>query len=466
MPIQTDRTTSAGPSSHRGISGRDRDRAALARRRAAATGGLALGLATLGLALLGFNKTRVGAWAVSDLVFLLAGVVICLKLLSGRTADLAPSAMRKSSPPIVVGTLVIVVAGMLSSFQSFEPVASIQMVLRVIWITLAWFWVLRAVSPNRRTLDRLLKGVKFTVVASCLGAMAGYFGLVALTRENPENREAAFFDHPNELGGLLATTMPLIVLGVLDRDGPRDGSTWRRLGFAMLAVFALGTTGSMTAFLSTVASLVAIVGVRSASRSDPGRRRFQTPLPYLFGAFALVLGFIWLASSDLPAVERFTQLGEGGNVSSSVESRGDLNDYVISNLDDSLVIGVGLDANTSFIGTSLDDGVSRIHNMYLKLLYEAGLPGLLGLFIVMATAFRQSWRLVINTRRTDLNPLAIGLFGALVSINVFALFQPLFVQRYYWLPVGLIGLLWSLRRQESREAAEAAELADAAGAGA
>jgi O-antigen ligase len=98
-------------------------------------------------------------------------------------------------------------------------------------------------------------------------------------------------------------------------------------------------------------------------------------------------------------------------------------------------------------------GSSRVHNLYLKLLYEAGLPGLTGLFIVVATAFRQSWRLVVNTRGTDLYLTAVALLGSLVSVNVFALFQPLFVQRYYWLPVALIGVLWALRRQEASEEA-------------
>lgn len=406
----------------------------------------------LGLASLSFNETRLAGWTVSDLVFLVAAGVICLKLLSGRTSDLAPPSMRATSQPILLGTMVLVIAGTISSFQSFEPVASIGMVVRIVWITLAWFWVLRAVSPNREALHRLLLGFRATVVVSCLGALAGYVGLVTLTRENPENREAAFFSHPNELGGLIAMAMPLILLGVLQGTAHQSQTGWRRAALALLAVFALGTTGSISAFLSTIVSILAVVALRSITRGDGARRRFRTPLPYLFGAVALAGGLIWLSSSDLPVVQRFTQLGQGGDVSDSVGSREDINAYVINNLDNSLIVGVGMDANTSFVGTDVADGVSRVHNLYLKLLYEAGVPGLIGLFIVMATAFRQSWRLVLNTRNDPLYPTALGLFGALVSMNVFALFQPLFVQRYYWLPIGLVGVLWALRRQEQREA--------------
>jgi hypothetical protein len=59
---------------------------------------------------------------------------------------------------------------------------------------------------------------------------------------------------------------------------------------------------------------------------------------------------------------------------------------------------------------------------------------------------------VLNTRGTDLYPTAVALLGSLVTVNVFALFQPLFVQRYYWLPIALVGVLWALRRQDAREA--------------
>jgi O-antigen ligase len=225
----------------------------------------------------------------------------------------------------------------------------------------------------------------------------------------------------------------------------------------MLAIFALGTTGSITAFLSAIAggcTLVAVIWLTSVDR--PRRRR--SPLPYMFGAIALAGGVLWLAGSELPVVERFAQIGEGGDVSDSIGSREDLNAYVINNLDNSLIVGVGLDADTRSLGdeTGMDDGASRVHNLYLKLLYEAGVPGLVGLFIVIATAFRQSWRLVVNTRGTELYPTAVALLSALVTVNVFALFQPLFVQRYYWLPVGLVGVLWALRRQESSEEAGAA----------
>lgn len=426
------------------------------RARVAARGGLALWFSVIGLALLGFNETRVGGWTVSDLLFLVSAGIVAGKLLSGRTADLAPSSMRKSSPPVLVGTLVIVIAGMLSSFRSFDPMASVMMVVRLVWITFVWFWVLRAVSPNRRTLHRLFAGFRITLIASCLGAIAGYLGLVSLTPENPENREAAFFGHPNELGGLIAMALPFVVLGVLQGTPDEPVKPWRRVVLIFLAVFALGTSGSMTSFLSAASAGAAIVAAQAVASRRAGRRA-RSPLPYMLAMGVLGAGLIWLSTTDLPAVERFTEFNEGEeSVNSSVSSRGSVNSYVINNLDDSLVLGVGLDASTAFVETGSSVTVGSVHNLYLKLLYETGVPGLLGLLIVVGAAFRQSWRLVLNTRRDPLYSTAVALLGSLTSVTVFALFQPLFAQRYYWLPIGLIGVLWALRRQESLEATTAA----------
>ncbi|HKY15379.1 MAG TPA: O-antigen ligase family protein [Microthrixaceae bacterium] len=384
-------------------------------------------------------------------MFLLSAAVVCLKLLAGRTADLAPNAMRKTSPPMLIGTLVIVVAGTASSFQSYEPFRSVAMVIRIVWITLVWFWVLRSVCPNRETLASLLRGLRATVLVSCAGAIAGYLGFVHLTRTNNEDREAAFFNHPNELGGLLAMAVPLVLLGVLSRRKDQTDTTVRRVALLILVVGSLGTSGSMTAFLSCAAGVATVVALNLLTKRA-GHRRFRTPLPYMVGVLALVGGLAWLSTTELPVVERFTELGEGDTqVTNSVNSREDLNSYVLNRLDNSLVIGVGLDSNTTdvidFNGTS----ASRVHNMYLKLLYEAGVPSLVGLSIIMATTVRQGWLLAVNTRNDDLHPIVVGLLGSLVTMSVFAMFQPLFAQRYYWLPVGLIGVIWALRRQELRE---------------
>lgn len=398
-----------------------------------------------------FNKTRVGDWAISDLVFLVAVGVACLQLLVGNAHGLGPNAMRKTPPAILVGTLLIVLAGTASSFRSFQPLQSIAQVVRVIWITLPWFWLLRAVSPNWHTFARLRRGVAITVWVSCAGAIAGYFGLVALTPPNPEGREAAFFAHPNELGGLMTMAIPLVAMGSLQVRRPRHPTLGKAAALAAVG-FALNTTGSITALIAAAAGLVAAWLLNLLTRDRSLLRRVRNPLPLILAALVAMMAVVWAVSSDLPAVERFTDFGEeGSGVSSSVDTRSSLNSEVIENFDRSLVTGVGFDSQVM-----LDTGLSkhRVHNLYLRLIYEAGIWSLLGLLAIIVTVVRQGWMLAVNTRGTPVHHIVVGLFGALVAMLVFALFQPLLAQRYFWIPIALIGVMWSLRRQEILEEVE------------
>ena len=52
------------------------------------------------------------------------------------------------------------------------------------------------------------------ILLNALIAISGQMGLTNFGVENSENRQTAFFDQPNELGGLLVIGLPLFVLGV------------------------------------------------------------------------------------------------------------------------------------------------------------------------------------------------------------------------------------------------------------
>ena len=73
------------------------------------------------------------------------------------------------------------------------------------------------------------------------------------------------------------------------------------------------------------------------------------------------------------------------------------------------------------------------------------------LLVVVVASVRQAWLLVLNTRGTPLHGASIGLMSSILSINTFAMFQPVFAQRFYWLPLAFVSVLWALRRQELRD---------------
>jgi hypothetical protein len=420
------------------------------------TGDWAVDLACLSVALMGFNRWRVADYPLSDFVFVAAAAVISLRLLTGRGHTLAPAESRRSSVLVLCGALIMLTAGTLSSFGAWNPLASIGIVLRLAWLTLIWFWILRSVTTDREVFNRLLGAWRFALVLNASLAALGELGIMSISAQNAENRQTAFFGHPNDLAGFLVVGVPLIVLGLPRAVGPVRGSTLWRLTTIGLVAFAIATTGSMSAVVGAIVGAAVTVGVLVVTR-NPRRTRRRHPLFVMTLVAAVSIGLVLLSTSDLPLVSRITELGQGGSgVNESVSQRGVRNQYVLDRMDELLVVGIGLDHESlGKITNALEDRSTRdeigIHNMYLKVLLESGFPALIGLWLIVGTTLLMAWRLMLNTRNDTLHATTAALFGATVTINVFAMFQPTLFHRFYWYPVAMIGALWALRRQELRQ---------------
>ena len=415
---------------------------------------LALGFAMAGIVLLGFNRIRIAGWTPSDACFIASAAAIIADLLTGRTAALAPKRSRRHSPPILVATILLLTAGTLSAFQAFDPYESMMVVVRLGWILLGLFWVLRTVAPDRERLMRLLSAWRVMVMLNAAIAVTGQIGLTAFSAPNDENRQTGFFDQPNEFAGLLVVGIPLFVLGV-----PRT-KEYRTEGHELIArawrtafvVYALATTGSMTNIMAATVGLLVLLAVGGwRHMRRPGRRR-STPLLPMVTLLVVALGVVALANSDLPVVQRFTRYTEGDNyVNGSVNERKSLNADVTSHFDQLLVLGRGFSSIT-FDDRGADDTHDNLatHNMFLLLLLQAGLPALVALGWILGMTASHAFRLVNHTRGSPLNPVAIALLASFASANVFALFQPTQYQRYYWLPAAMISVLWAVCREEYR----------------
>lgn len=426
---------------------------------------IALAFAVLGLMLMGFNRTRIADWPLSDLAFLVAFGLMVVDVLGGREAQLAPKRARRTSPGVLVGVLVLLTAGTLSALQSWDPGRSLAVILRFAWIFLGMFWVIRALARDRDSLARLLTGWRICIVFNALVAISGQLGLTSFSVENSENRQTAFFEQPNELAGLLAIGLPLFLLGVPRRREYRtDGRELLSRAVPIgLVFYAIATTGSMSALLAGLAGVVTMLiagGWRHVRR--PGRA-WTSPLLPMLVAFGVVAGLFALLTSDLPVVERFDRFTSGDQyVQGSVDSREARNEEVIQRFDESLVVGQGFGSYDPSDPGAAD--AAGVHNMFFRFIFQAGLPGLVGVLMIIGFALQQCIRLLRNTRRSSLHATAVALTAALVSANTFAMFQPTEYQRYYWMSVAMIGALWSLRREEMRvlweqRQAEVAEIA-------
>ena len=390
---------------------------------------------------------------MSDLLFILAAGVVGIDLLQGRTRRLAPADQRRTPPVVLVGVLLLLTSGVVSSLWSLDPALSMASLLRFLWTTMVWLWLMRAVCPTRAELLYLIRGFKLTLLISCGAAMAGQLGFVELAADNWERRQQGFYAHPNDLAGLFAVGLPFVLLAVPSQPGQRYD--WlRRLGFVGLVAFCITTTGSMTGIASMALGGMVFATFR-ASRFGKAQA-WRYPLRTSVLAVACVAGLVALAGSDLPALERLTRLRQGDSyVQSSVEARSDLNAYVLENFDDYLVIGTGPSVGEVSPKSDLGYAVSTtasggVHNLYLKTLLEFGLLGLVGLLVILTTLFRRCARLTKPPSHPDTQAMAAACLGSLAAAMAFGFFSPIAYQRYFWLPAGFIGVLWAVERHDRR----------------
>jgi O-antigen ligase len=140
----------------------------------------------------------------------------------------------------------------------------------------------------------------------------------------------------------------------------------------------------------------------------------------------------------------------------SVDSRGQRNNFVAERFDHYLVVGIGF--HGTYVATGDIDPTNPaqrdygIHNMHLGILYQAGLPALAGVMLILVTAARQQKTLLRHSDQ-ELYMLTLAMVGCFAAVNVTTLFQPIAWDRFFWMPVAITSCLWSIRRAELREAA-------------
>jgi O-antigen ligase len=406
-----------------------------------------LATAWLGIVLIAFNRVEIGTLPLSDLVFFGLAGVIWLLMLTGRADRFAPSRFRRSSPRILALSIVLVLFATISSFRSWDPADSMNTVVRLGYLTMLWFWMLRCLSVNRRTIAVLLRAWRCGVVITSVAVILANAGAFKLGVPNAEGRQTGWFGHPNDLGGYLAVSIPLFVMAapVAITERRQLRALWRPVMLA-LVVFAMSTAGSMSAFLGAAAgTLAAGFAYLLTGDSGSGRRRATHPLKLAGLVLLGAVGIAALARTDTPLVQRFTRLGEGdAYVSGSIDSRTDGNEQVINSFDQVLVLGRGLDSAAQ---QDLDLEIG-VHNMYLKLVYEGGFIAALALVLILVFTLHQAWRLLLNTRSTMLHRDICAVAGTIVAAIVFANFQPTTIQRFFWLPIAMMQCYWTLRRTE------------------
>lgn len=403
-------------------------------------------LLTVGMLLISFNTIRFGGgYPLADLFFVAALAITWFNLIAGKTRRLSPRSRRRSPILVLVGSVLLLTGSVLSGFWSFDVNGSTADTIRIAWITVVWFWLLRTLIVEDAALLQVIGAFKISMLIATSVALTNHFGITSFGENRLPGRENAFATHPITLGSSLAVALPFFVMNV-GRLRRRKGPPNRIVSFGIIGLMfaAIGTTASLTALVGATMSLV-VVGFLLVLVKHPKRRRSQTPFVPLLVLGVSCLGIILLINSSLPVVEkaRVVLAGEDSSATQSVASRPAQNQYVIDQIDRLLLIGVGHDLESkadSWDHTIMGEGA---HNIFVKILYEAGLIAVIGFIIIQVAVARQLWILTLKFRSTERYPLLVALWGSFAAAMVTAQFGPVITERWYWLPTALITVAWS-----------------------
>jgi hypothetical protein len=389
-----------------------------------------------------WSGVRPAAWTLSDYLSLATAGVVAGHILLGATRGLAPAAVRRGSPTLLIGLITLTVGGLLATMlRSFDAAGSALVLVRLWYITIVWFWTLRAVTNSIQAFQRLLlAAMAGGVVNSLVGIYQDVSG--ANAGAPTWGRSPGLTAHVGELGMSAAITLPLLVMWRPTRPS-RRAEVLRIAGIVIL-LGGIASSGAMTAFGSAlVAVLVTLLAPWVMRSSYRTKRRLAFPL---IGVLVVVVA-LSSGAVEFSLGERFSELMQGSDTRAgqSAESRAEMAEVAINEFVRSPLVGVGMDLRTVAMLNEGNEG-RDIHSVYLGLAFEAGVLGLLGLLVMMFVALRQAIQLLNVTRGSRLSRLSAGLLGMLIAIWVVSMFGPILYGRIFWFPTVLVTTLHGIAR--------------------
>ena len=392
-----------------------------------------------GVATVGFLTVRPAAgFTASDWIFLAAlGLACVIMIVQGiQPHYLVPGA-------ITAGVVIFALGGFLSSTQALYPYASAFIVVRMLYLTLVWFWLGSILLETRKHVQTAVLLWVCSAALSSAGAVAQYlYGDVVPGGTIAWGRMTGFTEHFNVLGGLASTAfVPALMLAV---DGWRPRV--RLIGTVGTALIAAGLllSGSVGGLLAASVGMLVWLALRGVS------------VRLVIGAAVIVacgLGLMSASgSTDAPSpIERIERAssseraaeGTGGTIFTRIEGFSLAWDRIA----EQPFVGVGLDPETS--AEELDG--HSVHNLVLGPWFTAGILGLIGIVTLVCGAVVTAFRVLLTSPPPD-RAFDAALAAALVAFIQHGMGEPILFVRYGWLPTAL---LVALRVQAIRAGAPA-----------
>jgi probable O-glycosylation ligase (exosortase A-associated) len=330
---------------------------------------------------------------------------------------------------------------------SYWPGGSLALLTGAYLKTLVVFWLLATLVDTRPrfrvvawtlTLAAIplgVTGVQHYLAGDFLleGAQSGVRRVVGY--------DAPLTENPNDLALMLNLILPLTLALLL--AARRWAVRGLLVAILLVDVAAIVLTFSRAGFL-TLATTVALYGARLVRRSGP-----------VWLAVALVLAVAavpFLPSGYVDRLSTITSVSSDPTGSSQARWRDTL--AAASFVLDHPFLGAGIGMNILALNEQRGAAWRAVHNVYLELAVDLGLPGLV-LFLVLLVG---TIRIVERVRRRargrpadrDVFHLAEALQTSLVAYAVAAMFHPAAYNFYFYYLAGLAVALDGLTARETR----------------
>lgn len=390
------------------------------------------------LALLTFRAA--GQVTYSDVLFLLSFGLACTELVVARrrVPMLVPFLL-------LLGMALFSLGGLLSTFYAYEALKSTAIVVRLIFLTVFWFWLGTVVLNSR---EHVTKALTFWVASAAVCGGAGALQLLGeflpLSGTVQFGRATGFTTHPNDLGGLAAVAfVPALMLAAR-----RAISAPQRL-FSYLCLLLVGAGLILSGSVGGLFAAAAATFVWFA---------FQRTSPESIVVFAAVgicvVGGVTVqalrgAPTPLERFDRVTSSSGSFEGTGSLDSRIETYRVAAEEIKEHPFVGVGLD----LVSVTKPFGVAsyehEVHNLVIGTWYKAGLLGLAGILIALFAVLRTGWIAILQSRSEAEQMVSVALLCSVVAFVAFAMSAPVLYSRYGWISAALLLAMRAVQERRS-----------------
>jgi len=395
-----------------------------------------------GLLFIGQLTLRRGAsLTLSDVFFFFSFLItISTLVLQRRQIDLRLPRL------LLAGILLVVVGGLISSFDAEAPRQSILVLVKLTYVTVIWFW-LGSVILRRRS--HVLTAICFWVTSAALDGLGAIVqrlaGHVILGGQVNWGRMTGFTANVNDLGGVTCIALvPALMLMISLSKRPAT-MFLSGLGFMLIAA-GLVLSGSVGSLLAAAVAVTLWFG------SHP--MRLQRLLALVIAVAAMAALYSVQNSPDSQSVvQRITRFGSGSpdDPDRTLGSRLDTYREAVDRIGANPFIGVGLDPESPQATTQ-----HPVHNIVIGSWFQAGILGLTGMFFIFLAGLRTARSTILAAQSFDERALAVALTAAFAAFTTFLMSEPALFTRYGWVTFALLIALRSTQAvslQDSRHPA-------------